>query len=89
MFIGETVSCVHRRDCVLCSEERLCPVFRGKTVSCFQRRDCLLCSEERLCLVFRGVMGFMVMKDKIPANRSDEYMVMKDKIPPIGVMGIW
>ena len=28
--------------------------------------------------------GYMVMKDKIPANRSDGYMVMKDKIPGPG-----
>ena len=26
----------------------------------------------------------MVMKDKIPADRSDEYMVMKDKMPGPG-----
>ena len=28
--------------------------------------------------------GYMVMKDKIPANRSDGYMVKKDKIPGPG-----
>ena len=43
VFIRETLAYVHRRDCVLCSEERLCPVFRGEIVSCVQRRDCDLC----------------------------------------------
>ena len=60
-FRGEIVSCVQRRDCVLCSEERLRPVFRADIVSFAQRSD-----------------GYMVLKDQIPANRSDANMVMKD-----------
>ena len=47
LFIRETLAYIQRRDCVLCSEGRLCPVFKGE-------RDCVLCSEERLCPVFRG-----------------------------------
>ena len=33
MFIDETVSCVHRRHCVLRSQERLLPVLIGEIVS--------------------------------------------------------
>ena len=60
MFRGETVSCVRGRDCVLCSEERLCPVFKGETASCVQRRDCVLCSQERLWPVFIGKIVSML-----------------------------
>ena len=51
MFKGEILFCVQRKDCVLCAEETLCPVFRGAIFSCVQTRDCVQCSEERLCLV--------------------------------------
>ena len=54
MLSGETVYCVQRKDCVLCSEERLRPVFKGEIVSCAHRRDCVLCSQERLRPEFIG-----------------------------------
>ena len=55
---------VQRRDCVLCSEERLCPVFRGMNVSCVQRSDGYRVMKDKIPA--NRSDGYMVMKDKIP-----------------------
>ena len=70
---------VQRRDCVLCSEERLCPVFSGDIVSCIQRRDCVLSSEERLCLVFRKEILSCVQKRDCALLRAKTSALLRRK----------
>ena len=45
---ADIVICVHRRDCCLCSDQRLLLMFRPEIVACVQTRDCCLFTDQRL-----------------------------------------